>query len=63
MKSNHISILKAFLTVIRVILAGENPSIAFVTCFRMRRITNKLYDLGISPEEILDALSSTESLS
>jgi hypothetical protein len=57
MKSNHISIAKAAITTFHVILAGEEPFNAFLTCFRMRRITNMLFDLGMTPEDLQEALS------
>jgi hypothetical protein len=57
MKSNHISITKAAITTFHVILAGEDPIGAFMTCFKMRRITNMLFDLGMTPEDLQEALS------
>jgi hypothetical protein len=56
MKSNHVSITKAVFTVIKVILAGEESITAIQTCFRMRTLTNMLFDMGLSPEEIFNAL-------
>jgi hypothetical protein len=56
MKSNHVSITMAVFTVIKVILAGEKPITAIQTCFRMRALTNMLFDMGMSPEEIFNAL-------
>ena len=56
MKSNHISITMTVFTVIKVILAGEKPIAAIQTCFRMRTLTNMLFDMGLSPEEIYNAL-------
>jgi hypothetical protein len=58
MKSNHISITLALITCIRVILAGEDPFTAVTTCFRMRRLTNSLFDLGFAPEDIFNSLST-----
>jgi hypothetical protein len=60
MKSNHVSITMAVFTVIKVILAGEEPITAFQTCFRMRTLTNMLFDMGMSPEEIFNALPKDE---
>ena len=56
MKSNHISIAMTIFTVIKVILAGEEPITAIKTCFRMRALTNMLFDMGLSPEEIYNTL-------
>jgi hypothetical protein len=56
MKSNHISIVMTVFTVIKVILAGEEPITAIRTCFRMRTLTNMLFDMGMSPEELFNAL-------
>lgn len=60
MKSNHISIATAILTVIKVILAGEEPITAIQTCFKMRTLTNMLFDMGLAPEDIFDAVSHNE---
>jgi hypothetical protein len=60
MKSNHISITLALVTCIRVILAGEEPLKAVTTCFRMRRLTNSLFDLGFEPADIFDSLSTCQ---
>ena len=57
MKSNHISITKSAIITFHVILAGENPLNAILTCFKMRRITNMLFDLGMTPEDLQEALS------
>lgn len=57
MKSNHISVAKATITTFYVILAGEDPLNAILTCFKMRRLTNKLFDLGVTPEDLQEALS------
>ena len=57
MKSNHISITKSAIITFHVILAGENPLNAILTCFKMRRITNMLFDLGVTPEDLQEALS------
>lgn len=56
MKSNHISITMTVFTVIKVILTGEEPITAIRTRFRMRTLTNMLFDMGLSPEEIYNAL-------
>jgi len=60
MKSNHISITSALVTCIRVIHAGEEPLTAVTTCFRMRRLTNSLFDLGFAPEGIFSSLSISQ---
>ena len=57
MKSNHISVTKATITTFYVILAGEDPLNAILTCFKMRRLTNMLFDLGLTPEDLQEALS------
>jgi hypothetical protein len=56
MKSNHVSITMAAFAVIQVILSGEKPIAAIQTCFRMWALTNILFDMGMSPEEIFNAL-------
>jgi len=61
MKSNHISIALALKTCINCIIAGEEPVKAIRTCFRMRYLTNILYDLGITQEEMADVLNQDKS--
>ena len=56
MKSNHVSVTMAVFTVIKVILSGEKPIMEIQTCFRMRTLTNMLFDMSLSPEEIFNAL-------
>jgi len=57
MKSNHISVTKAAITSFCDILAGEDPLNAIMTCFRMRALKNMLFDLGVTPEDLQEALS------
>lgn len=57
MKSNHISITKAAITTFHVILAGEGRFNAIMTCFRMQALKNMLFDLGVTPEDLQEALS------
>ena len=59
MKSNHISITLALITCIRIILAGEEPLTAVNTCFRMRQLTNSLFELGFAPDDIFNSLSTS----
>jgi DNA-binding phage protein len=56
MKSNHIIIAMTVFTVIKVIFAGEKLIAAIQVCFRMRALTNMLFDIGMSPEEIYNTL-------
>lgn len=56
MKSNHISYIMAIATTIRAITAGEKPVIAIRTCFAMRRLVNRAYSAGITPEELADMI-------
>ena len=54
MNTYHISFFRASLTALAAILGGENPVIAAQACFRMRRLVNCLYDLGMEPEDIAE---------
>ena len=52
MKRSHISIITATATVITVILGGENPILAIKACYKARKFTNMLFDMGLSPRDI-----------
>lgn len=56
MNTYHISIARASLTALEAIIAGEQPAIAVKTCFTMRKVVNELYNMGLSPDEIAEAI-------
>lgn len=58
---NHVFLTEAFCCAILMIIQGGNPKAAFVYTFQARRITNALYALGFSPEDVRRELDLAQS--